>query len=217
MTEDDPIILRQAASKPVIATNSTRADAVRILHRAFGDDLMMRWLLRPDHLFEPALHRLIDQLIGALTIPLGHTYLAHAPGIDGGAVAAWQPPDVAGQPMGLLDTLRLLPDMVRVAGFGRLPRLLAAMDALDKNHPKHEPHFYLYFLGVDPKFQGRGLGSLILEASLAPIDGMGLPCYLENSKPRNTPLYTRYGFVAGTEFRARPDAPPLLPMWRKAR
>ncbi len=217
MNPDETFALRQAAGAPIIAAAPQRAKVVDILSRAFSDDVIMRWLLRADAGFNFALYRLIDRLIGDMTIPLGHTYLASAAGIDGGAVAAWQPPHAAGLSPGLLETLRLIPDMIRVAGLVRLPRVVAAMNALDQHHPKHEPHFYLYFLGVDPRLQGKGVGSLILEASLANIDAQKLPCYLENSKPRNTPLYSRYGFVAGDEFRARPDAPPFLPMWRKAR
>ena len=70
-----------------------------------------------------------------------------------------------------------------------------------------------YIRAVDPALQGMGLGSTIVDATLKRIDEMGLPAYLENSNPRNTPLYKRAGFLARKNI-APEGAPPLIPMWR---
>ena len=88
-------------------------------------------------------------------------------------------------------------------------------EAMDKNHP-HERHFYLSFIAVAPRFQGMGLGSALLESTLARIDEAGVPAYLENSNPKNTRLYERHGFVRRKNI-APPGAPPLLAMWRDGR
>ena len=98
-------------------------------------------------------------------------------------------------PVELVAKLKLLPLFLTLCGFGRMRRGGALSDAMERAHPQ-EPHFYLYFLAVDPAFQGMGLGSRILDATLKRIDEMGLPAYLENSNPRNTPLYERAGFLA---------------------
>jgi ribosomal protein S18 acetylase RimI-like enzyme len=209
--------LRQAAQSAKPVGPEQRRAVVDVLDDAFADDPMLTWVLRRDHLRDTARRHMIDILIGKITMPMGHTYLASHDATGPAAVAAWQPPNYAGAKMGLLDQIRLAPDMVQIAGLFGIPRLLMAQSALEKHHPVHEPHFYLYFVGVAQPFQGMGLGSLILEASLAPIDQSGLPCYLENSKPKNTPLYMRYGFQPITEFRARADAPPMLAMWRRGR
>jgi ribosomal protein S18 acetylase RimI-like enzyme len=218
MDESEALVqLRQAAQQSQPAGADQRRAVVDVLDEAFIDDPMLSWVLRRDQQRNSARRHMIDVLIGAITLPMGHTYLATHSATGPAAVAAWQPPNYAGAKMGLLDQIRLAPDMMRIAGLGGIPRLLAAQSALEKHHPVREPHYYLYFLGVAPRFQGKGLGSLILEASLAPIDQTGLPCYLENSKPKNTPLYMRYGFQPVTEFRARADAPPMLAMWRKGK
>jgi ribosomal protein S18 acetylase RimI-like enzyme len=86
---------------------------------------------------------------------------------------------------------------------------------MEKAHPR-EQHFYLFFMAVDPRFQGKGLGSAILEATLRHIDQAGMPAYLENSNPRNARLYERAGFVARNNISPK-GAPPLIPMWRTAR
>ena len=85
-------------------------------------------------------------------------------------------------------------------------------DAMERAHPQ-EPHFYLYFLAVDPALQGMDLGSRILDATLKRIDEMGLSAYLENSNPRNTRSYERAGFLARKNI-APEGAPSLIPMWR---
>jgi GNAT superfamily N-acetyltransferase len=86
---------------------------------------------------------------------------------------------------------------------------------MEKAHPR-ERHFYLFFMAAHPSFQGKGLGSAILEATLNHIDETGMPAYLENSNVKNTRLYERAGFVAKKNI--SPDgAPPLIPMWRPAR
>lgn len=88
-------------------------------------------------------------------------------------------------------------------------------DAMEKHHP-HAPHFYLAFVAVAPRFQGMGLGSAILEATLRRADETHAPAYLENSNPKNTRLYERAGFV--TQKNISPNgAPPLIGMWRDAR
>jgi len=86
--------------------------------------------------------------------------------------------------------------------------------AAEAHHPKTTPHFYLMTIGVDPKFQGQGLGGALLDATLAKIDAKGLPSYLESSNEKNVPLYRRHGYEVTKEFRPAPDAPPL---WHVAR
>ncbi len=54
----------------------------------------------------------------------------------------------------------------------------------------------------------------MLAANLERADAAGMPAYLENSNPRNTPLYERHGFVAQKNI-APKGCPPLLAMWRK--
>ncbi len=56
------------------------------------------------------------------------------------------------------------------------------------------PHTYLFILGTEPEYQGRGLGSALLTPLLARSLSQGLPCYLETFNPINLPFYERHGF-----------------------
>ncbi|MCE3550206.1 GNAT family N-acetyltransferase [Pseudonocardia sp. RS11V-5] len=94
-------------------------------------------------------------------------------------------------------------------------RLFALMTTMEQHHPQ-EPHEYLWFLGVHPDRQGRGLGAATMAPVLARADRAGHPAYLEATSVRSKALYERHGFVAATPI-AVDDSPPLWPMWREPR
>ena len=114
--------------------------------------------------------------------------------------------------LGVLDQLRLLPSMARING-RLLPRILRAIAALESNHPVEE-HYYLPFVGVEPEWQGRGLGVALMRPVLDRCDQEKVPAYLEASSPRNRALYERHGFDVTEEFYLGAGSPPLWRMWR---
>ena len=99
--------------------------------------------------------------------------------------------------------------------FGRhVPRALCAQIKLESNHPA-EPHYYLPFIGVAPGWQGRGLGSAVMEPILERCDRERMPAYLDATTDRNRALYERLGFRITEEFSLGKGAPPLWRMWRE--
>jgi ribosomal protein S18 acetylase RimI-like enzyme len=144
-------------------------------------------------------------------IPYGEVWMAD----DASVAAAWLPPGTPASPGGLVEQIKLLPMFVRLCGFPRLGRG-SAMGAAMENHHPHEPHYYLAFIAVAPRFQGMGLGGAMMDANLKRIDTTHAPAYLENSNPKNTRLYERCGFVTRKSI-SPPGAPPLLAMWREAK
>lgn len=90
---------------------------------------------------------------------------------------------------------------------------VALGQAMAQHHPE-TPHWYLWTLGVDPRLQGRGVGSALLKHTLAMIDAEGADAYLEASNPALIPLYERHGFEVVGMIQVG-DAPPLAPMWRR--
>ncbi|KAG9592250.1 acyl-CoA N-acyltransferase, partial [Aureobasidium melanogenum] len=69
----------------------------------------------------------------------------------------------------------------------------AAMTASKKKWIGLEPYLYLRVLAIDPAYQRRGVGSLLLDEGLAVADRCGIQAYLEATKV-GRPLYARYGF-----------------------
>jgi GNAT superfamily N-acetyltransferase len=74
-----------------------------------------------------------------------------------------------------------------------LNRGIKLLDEMKKKHPKN-PHYYLEVLGVEPSYQGKGIGSMILKSINEKADKEGVGCYLETAQPRNLPLYKRFGY-----------------------
>ena len=71
-------------------------------------------------------------------------------------------------------------------------------------------------LGTDPRHQGRGVGSALLEPILARCDADRVPAYLESSKRSNVPFYERHGFRVLGEL-AIAGGPVIWRMQREAR
>jgi GNAT superfamily N-acetyltransferase len=104
--------------------------------------------------------------------------------------------------------------MARIYG-PALPRILRVLAFVEARHP-HEPHYYLQFIGVEPKRQGNGTGSALLRPVLERCDREGLPAYLEASNERSRALYARHGFELVEEARLPGGGPPIWRMWREA-
>ena len=164
--------------------------------------------ISPDQVIWPRTGLVFFRLLSTRAIPAGEVWIND----NGTSAAIWFPPGMQAWPVELVAKLKLLPLFLTLCGFGRMRRGGTLSDAMERAHPQ-EPHFYLYFLAVDPALQGMGLGSRILDATLKRIDEMGLSAYLENSNPRNTRSYERAGFLARKNI-APEGAPSLIPMWR---
>ena len=65
--------------------------------------------------------------------------------------------------------------------------------SIKKHHPA-SPFAYLWYIGVDPQHQGRGIGSKLLNDLITEYDQRDLPLYLETSTLRNIPWYKKCGF-----------------------
>lgn len=100
-----------------------------------------------------------------------------------------------------------------VTVFGtRLPRASRTERFMSRHHPA-EPHYYLRYVGVAPRFQGQGVGTALLGPTLERCDREGVPAYIEASSRRSAALYERLGFDHLGELRI-PDGPSFWPMRR---
>jgi ribosomal protein S18 acetylase RimI-like enzyme len=179
------------------------------LARAFDSDPQMQWVLTDDSRRVPIAERGFDLYLRKLWFAQDECYTTD--GVAGAAI--WNRPGE--WHVSILRQLRLLPAMTRI--YRRfLPRVVRAITALESNHPK-ERHYYLPFVGVDPDWQGRGIGSALLRPVLDRCDREATPAYLEASTPRNRALYERHGFEVIEEFELGPGAPLMWRMWRLPR
>jgi GNAT superfamily N-acetyltransferase len=128
--------------------------------------------------------------------------------------SVWLPP--GRHPPSTLRQLRQMTSTFKLGPMapGAVRPSLRYLRAAEQAHPK-TTHWYLAVLGVDPEFQGKGLGSRLLESVLARADAEERPAYLETDKEQNLAFYARFRFgLVDTFSPDGPDSPPLWTMWR---
>lgn len=131
---------------------------------------------------------------------------------DGSGAAVWAPPAKWRVPT--LRTMR--PTRQMAAAFGRhLPRALWTQLRFERLHPRSPRHWYLQYLGVEPRRQGRGLGGALMRPVLELCDRERTPAHLESSSERNRPLYERNGFAFSAAFNLPGGGPEIHEMWRE--
>jgi ribosomal protein S18 acetylase RimI-like enzyme len=185
-------------------TSEERERAIAVQVMAFSTDPVMRW-------FYPEASAYLEHFpgfakaFGGKAFENGTAYTA-----DGFAGAAfWLPVGVEN------DTEAIAEAIMDSLSAERLESLAPMMEDMERFHTK-EPHWYLPMIGVDPAWQGQGIGSALLRHTLALCDAEGVAAYLESSSPKNVPLYQRHGFEVIGEIR-HADSPVFYPMLRPAK
>lgn len=205
-----PPLVRRAAK------GEERAVA-EVLTDAFVDEAGLNWWLRQGRAKTRARRRFFDASVRDLISPRRELWLAQA---DQGArllgAAIWLPPGAAAfQASGFQEMMRL-PLFIAMAGFGGMNRGQIVGAELAKRHPPM-PHAHLSFIGVASSAQGFGVGSAILKQTLAHVDAIGAPAFLEATTERNVALYQRHGFEITAEFDVPGGGPHFWCMTRPAK
>jgi GNAT superfamily N-acetyltransferase len=131
---------------------------------------------------------------------------------DAAAVAVWIPP---GQPEMTADEEALFDAVVSRLFGSRADELNALFELFEEHHPE-EPHYYLSLWGTRRDHAGQGLGTRLMEESVARIDAERMPAYLESTNPANRPRYEALGFRPRSAF-GPTGGPVITTMWREAR
>ncbi|MES2063106.1 MAG: GNAT family N-acetyltransferase [Bacteroidota bacterium] len=82
----------------------------------------------------------------------------------------------------------------KAIGIGGIKKALDREKKIKSKQAK-EPMAYLWFIGVEPSEQGKGMGSKLLQEVITLAETRQLPVYLETSTLKNLPWYERYGFT----------------------
>lgn len=101
------------------------------------------------------------------------------------------PPDT--YPLPAWDQWLLLVKSILGNGVYDLRSWLRWQAEVGRFHPT-ESHYYLEYIGVDPEYQGRAIGTTLLQRLVVKADEEQVGCYLENANPRNLSFYQRLGF-----------------------
>ncbi len=186
---------------------ATAVDAERclgVLALAFGSDPPCRWAWPEPQQYLEAFPR-FARAFGGGAVEYGTAN--HYEGFSG--VALWLPPGVGSDEASLV---RVIQDTVAPA---RRDAMFSMFEQMDGFRPR-DAHWHLPLIGVDPVYQGKGIGSALLRHVLNACDSQKVLAYLEATSPRNVPLYERHGFETLGSIQVA-DSPPVVPMLRNPR
>lgn len=190
------------------ATQDDHEAAAEALALAFADDPAWAHLLPDPETRAERLLAFFTAEIGNLAPELREVWVTE----DGSGAAIWARPRRWRVP--LTRTLRVARPMAGVFGT-RLPLAIWTQLRFERRHPAAPSHWYLHYIGVEPRRQGRGLGGALMAPVLEQCDREGHPAHLEASTERNRMLYERNGFALTETFDLPVGGPPLRGMWRE--
>jgi GNAT superfamily N-acetyltransferase len=192
-------------------------DAGRILAQAFLDEKMFSYLLCDDR----------DKRLRATVPVFGALVRAHLPygGVHSAmlgdklvAVAVRLPPEhnpLRGRE-NLRFNLRIMPAMLRLLTRCRGARhLIRIIGEFDRIKPQDKPYWYMIAIGVEPEYQGQGIGTRLTQETLDRADAAGVGCYFETAGERTKAIYLKRGFSVLEEIEPMPGGPMVWTMWRE--
>lgn len=96
-------------------------------------------------------------------------------------------------PFSLRSRWELARGVLRPSVLRSLPRFLR-LDAWTRARHPRAPHYYLYFMGVDPAHQGTGVGGALLREITSQADRVGAPIWLETARDELVRYYGQWCF-----------------------
>jgi predicted N-acetyltransferase YhbS len=91
------------------------------------------------------------------------------------------------------ERLRLTPALITGLGLAAGRRTMKWVTAWAEQHPVTD-HVHLGPIGVEPSFQGKGVGRRLMEPHLDDLDALRVPGYLETDRPANVAFYEHFGY-----------------------
>ncbi len=190
------------------ATKADIPQIVNTLQGAFITDPIFDWFLRDDGKRSDALGKMFKAIIELLGFDDCEILIIN----DGAGVAVMVPYPGELEPS-FIKEIKALPALLGASGLKRLGRMIR-MRTIIKRYKEKSPHEYLWFLGVAPEFQGKGLGGKLLDEWLGTIDNRGIIAALETATKSNVAFYQSRGFEIVHEFQIDNSAPKVWTMRR---
>lgn len=166
--------------------------SVRVLTSVFADDVMWEAIL-PDA--EERNRAMPMMWRGVISYCQRYGIVSTTSDIQG--VAAWTKPGHSYLTLWKhLRTRFLLARSVTLMSKPSRARFIGVMKQIEALHRQlmPQPHWYLWALGVDPSYQGQGIGGSLLEPVIAQAQEDGISCYLETQTEDNAMFYHKRRF-----------------------
>lgn len=166
--------------------HQNKQQIIEILTKSFRDNKSTNFVIKQDHKREARLKKLIEYSIfnGER---FGQVYLSE----DRNSCAIII--DTERKKItfrSLMWDLRLL---FMCIGLKNIKKVLKREALIKASYPKEE-FIHLWYVGVTPTEQGKGLGTNLIKEIIASARSMNKPVYLETSTERNFEFYKKLGF-----------------------
>jgi ribosomal protein S18 acetylase RimI-like enzyme len=168
------------------ASKDHKTIVVDILSKSFDENQSINYIVKQDDKRKDRIRHLMDYCFEMCLIK-GQIFLSED---LSGCALIMQPERKAGFIETALLDMKLA---LRSIGLSRAGKVMKR-EKLIKAHQPAEPFYYLWFVGVYPDFQGKGIGSKLLDEIFQYYKKDERPFYLETSVLTNLPWYKKYGF-----------------------
>jgi ribosomal protein S18 acetylase RimI-like enzyme len=167
-------------------TENDKQLVIDILQKAFDDNKSVNYVVRQDENRSTRIRGLMEYSFNVCNA-FGEVWISE----DSQACALILFPDKKRTSFRtLLWDLKLA---LSVIGLDRVSAVLKRESMIKSNHPKSSIA-YLWFIGVNPELQNKGIGSSFIREVIAECERKKRPIYLETSMERNIPFYKKFGF-----------------------
>lgn len=189
--------------------------AADVLAKSYADDPAFRHCLPNDRQRRRVL-RVALSVAAQDMARRGEGYLARVRGMVVGAALWWTPES---SPRRSWDRARVAAGLLPAIWAGRRRCVdLIRIETVLEEAARAEDGWWLGAVGVDPRQQGRGIGSRLLAPVLEAADARGLTCGLQTAIPANAAFFGRFGFVVVDPLHpVVPGGPAYLRMRRQPR
>lgn len=167
------------------ATSKDKALIVDILTESFKDNQSVNYLIPNDNRRLDRIRALMDYSFETCKL-FGKVYLSD----DNNGCALVSFPE---RKKTTLKSLWLEIKLIFSAiGFGNISKAINREKEISKNYPPSHI-YYLWFIGVLPANQNKGIGQQLMAQLIAESERMKRPLYLETSTLKNLPWYKKFG------------------------
>lgn len=156
---------------------------VKLLALSFEKNQSVNYIIRQDHKRKERIRALMDYSF-EVCYRFGEVYITEG----NKACALVLCPDQKKATIWL--DIKLIFKAIGLAAIGKAMR----REKLIKAKQPDTPMYYLWFIGVDPLYQHRGIGTKLLHDLVADAKALNRPVFLETSTVKNLPWYERAGF-----------------------
>jgi ribosomal protein S18 acetylase RimI-like enzyme len=174
------------------ATYSDKNTIVDILANSFDDNKSVNYIIKQDKNRQRRIKQLMAYSFDVCNC-FGRVVLSE----DKKACALIVFPDEKHTTLkSILWDIKLIANCIGVKG---VSKAMSREKKIKDLQPK-EPIYYLWFIGVKPDAQHRGIGSALLRQIIQDAEQENRPLCLETSTQKNIPWYQKFGFTIYNEL-----------------